>query len=172
MAKIDILKSAPRLLGIGFILTVLNSCIVAPDTYQGNGTWVKADGTTYQAAPPVRVTNVAVYGRARVREIAATVEDQDKNAQGQTVVRQRTYSQIGMDVKLLVTLENGEQHYVQLTFGGEPGETDHEYDTFTANNGNRYTVSGNLRVSTSPTNLNFRVTSKGLPTYQGSLTVR
>lgn len=172
MARINLRKNALPLLYLGFSIGMLNSCITAPDTYQGNGIWVKADGTSYQAAAPVRVAAVGLTRKARIFQMTRTIQDQDKNAQGQTIDRQRRKSIINMNFSTTVVLENGERYIVNFTAAGEPGETQYVSDRFTGKNGYRYVVSGNLRVSNRPTNFNMRVTTKGLPTWQGSVMVR
>lgn len=172
MAISNLRKNARILFSLSFALGMLNSCIVAPDTYQGNGTWVRPDGSTYQAAPPVRVVAVELTRKARIFEMTRTIQDQDKDAQGQIVDRQRSNSIINMNFSTTVVLENGERYIVNFTAAGAPGETQYVSDSFTGRNGYKYVVSGNLRVSRSPTNFNTRVTTKGLPTWQGSVTIR
>lgn len=172
MAAINLYKNALRLLCLGLISGMLNSCIVAPDTYQGNGIWARSDGSTYQAPAPVRVRAIEAAGRPRIFESIRTIEDQSINAQGQTVIRQRDESTINMNFSIYVILENGEEYRLNFDANGKNGETRYVSRSFTGRNGYPYTVAGNLRLSRYDALFNVTITTKGLSSWQGSVVIR
>ncbi|MGJ8642620.1 MAG: hypothetical protein ACSHX9_04360 [Luteolibacter sp.] len=172
MTNINFRKHALRLLSLGFTFGMLNSCIVAPDSYQGNGIWARPDGSTYQAPAPVRVRAVESAGRPRIFESVRTIEDKSVNSQGQTVIRQRDESTININFSMYVILENGEEYILNFDANGKNGETRYVSRTFTGRNGYSYTVSGNIRLSRYDSLFNVSISTKGLSTWQGSVVIR
>ena len=165
--------SGVRILGVIGVLAALvwlQGCAsLRPDQYQGEGQWIRGDGTTYAGAPPLMVTAVEIT-HAHVRERETVTEEKSTNEQGQVVIREKIALSIHVEVDVSVRLENGESHSFRWITGGAVGTYRSQSGVFTATNGKIYRVSGNIRLLQRPT-VTVRVRAPGPIDYRTTLNV-
>ncbi|MGY8646505.1 MAG: hypothetical protein ACKVLL_04030 [Verrucomicrobiales bacterium] len=160
-----------KFLGLALSVCLLTQC-GAPDSYQGNGIWLKADGSTYQGAAPVTVSRAQNLGSLYVRERVRVTEQESTNSQGQTVIREKEVTTVDMDFRVLVTLENGEQHEMSFSVSGDRNSSQYTSASFNGSNGYSYRASGRVQLSQYSPNFTMTISSKGISSWQGSIPLR
>lgn len=142
--------------------------IFTPDEYLGDGVWMRGDGTTFEAPPPIAVTDARIVGqeidsRMRIERTESTEED------GKTVIREREYVEIetGMDVE--IELDDGSRYAVFLQGAGRINELVSVQSSFVGPNGYPYSVSGGIYQSLDRPRLLLEIKSRGGVHYRNTL---
>jgi len=164
-------KKLLQRLSLTFAFGLLTHC-GAPDSYQGDGMWLKADGTSYRGPAPMTVSNVQVLGSPYIRERIRETEEKSTNSQGQIVIRQKEITTIQMNFQLLVTLENGEQHQMSFSISGNHNDSQYTSSLFTGSNGYSYRASGQVQLSQFNPTYQMTISSKGAANWQGTIPLR
>ena len=157
--------------GIAISLVLLTHCGPS-DSYQGNGIWQKADGSTYRAPAPLNITKVQSSWGPKIRETIRSIEDSSVNSQGQTVIQQKEVSTIQLAFGVMVTLENGEQHEMSFNVSGDRNGLQYTSASFTGSNGYTYYASGNVYLSSFSPTFNLSITSKGTEWWRNTIPLR
>ena len=163
-----------RILGMGCLaglMVWLGGCAtMQPDRYQGEGLWIRGDGTTYSGAPLLAVAAVEIV-HSRVRERAYVTEEQSTNAQGQVVIREKTALTMNVEVELSIRLENGEIHALRWLGEGPEGVRRYQSGSFTAANAKVYVVTGNIHLLSPRPAVMVHVHAPGPVDYRTTLNV-
>ncbi|MDB4449701.1 hypothetical protein N9127_01435 [Akkermansiaceae bacterium] len=157
--------------GIALSLVLLTHCGTF-DTYQGDGVWRKADGSTYQAPAPLNILKVQSSWGPNMRKTIRTVENSSVNSQGQTVIQEKEATTIEVTFGLLVTLENGEQHEMSFNVSGDRNSSQYASASFIGSNGYSYNASGNVYLSSFNPTFNLSISSKGIEWWRNTITLR
>lgn len=164
------MKVYSSLLLVTLISILFSGCAsLQPDRYEGNGIWVRGDGTTYQAAAPLNVVYAEILD-ARFTERVRVEESKTTNDQGQTVIREKEITEFDVSIDVLVELENGETYQLFFTGRGPSGSTVASGASFTASNNYRYSASGLIFMQPDKARIQLNISSKGPIRYQNTLT--
>lgn len=153
-----------------FVLSlVLTHCAAfSPDRYQGDGSWVRHDGTTYAGPPPIVVTGVEVVHSNINRD--RYIEDvESQNAEGQTVIREVVTTNMQVDANLLVHLADGSRHEIVIQAEGPENVTRPMSVSFTAPNGKTYRAVSSIRLDERRPSVRIRVSAPGPVAYSTTL---
>jgi len=156
---------------IAISLVLLTHCGPS-DTYQGNGVWQKADGSTYEAPAPLNIAKAQRSWGPNMRETIKMVEDSSVNSQGQTVIQEKEAATIQVTFGVMVTLENGEQHEMSFNVSGDRNSSQYTSAFFTGSNGYSYRASGNVHLSSFNPTFNLSISSKGAGWWQSTIPLR
>ncbi len=159
--------------GFGCLILIwLAGCAaLRPDVYQGDGVWMRGDGTIFEAAPPLQVMDAEIKN-VSIRERVRTVEKKNVNEKGETVIREREVIEIDTGIDIEVTLENEETYVVFLKGSGENGATVTGRSGFTASNDYVYSVTGQIYLDRDVQRVLINIESRGPVRYQNTLAYR
>ena len=158
------------LLSILTTVILLGGCAsFQPDRYQGNGIWVRGDGTTYQAPPPLNVSYAEIVD-VSFKERVRVEESKSVNEAGQTVIREKEVTEFDVSMDVKVELDNGETYQLFFTGRGPAGSTVASVASFSASNGYNYSASGLIFMQPDKARVQRNITSKGPIRYQNTLT--
>lgn len=157
------------LLSIALAVILMSGCAsLRPDRYQGNGIWVRGDGTTYNAPAPIQVAYADIMD-ANFKERVRVKEERSTNDKGETVIREKEIVEYDVTVDVLVELENGETYQLFFTGSGPRGATTSATSSFSASNGYSYSAVGLIYLQPDKTRLQIRISSRGPINYQNTL---
>lgn len=161
-----------RSLGLvtAFVLSLLltHCAAFSPDRYQGDGSWIRYDGTTYVGPPSIAVTGIEVlHSNINRDRYIENVESQ--NEQGQTVIREVVTTTMRVNADLLVFLEDGSQHKIVIQAEGPENVTRVMSVSFTAPNGKVYRAVSSIRLDERRPSVKIRVSAPGPVSYSTTL---
>jgi hypothetical protein len=148
-----------------FCALFLSHCATfTPDRYQGDGTWVRRDGTIYPGAPPLAVLGVEMLHSSVNRDLFIE-QVETVNDAGQTVIREEVTVSMRVDADLLILLEGGSQHEVVIQANAPAGGTRSMSVSFTAPNGKIYRAMNSFMLDERRPSVRVRVSAPGPVAY-------